>query len=96
VRFETRKFLKQFDLMIDQAAAEKGFGIFQDALQRVLDETGLIGQSYDSDGEALPEILMFNFRNGHIEFFAQAIFQAAQNLPLILERMCFRKMNLER
>ena len=82
--------------MIDQAAAQKGFGIFQDALQRVFHETGLIGQSYDSDGEALPEILMFDFGDGHIEFFAQTIFQAAENLPLILERMCFRKVNLER
>jgi hypothetical protein len=82
--------------MIDQAAAEKSFGIFQDALQRVFYEAGLIGQSYNSDGEALPEILMFDFGDGDIEFLAQAIFQAAQNLPLILERMCFRKVNLER
>jgi len=82
--------------MIDQSAAEKSFGIFQDTLQRVFDETGLIGQRYNSDGEALPEILMLEFGDGDIEFLAQAIFQAAQNLPLILERMCFRKVNLER
>ena len=82
--------------MIDQATAEKSFGIFQDALQRVFYKTGLIGQSYHSNGEALPEILMFNFCDGHIEFFAQAIFQAAQNLTLILERMCFRKIDFER
>lgn len=82
--------------MIDQAAAEKSFGIFQDALQRVFYETGLIGQSYHSDGETLPQILMFHFGDGHIEFFTQAIFQAAQNLPLILERMCFRKIDFER
>ena len=82
--------------MIDQAAAEKSFGIFQDALQRVFHKACLIGQSYNSDGEALPEILMFNFGDGHIEFLAQAVFQAAQNLALILERMCFRKVNLER
>jgi len=82
--------------MIDQPAAEKSFGIFQDALQRVFYETGLIGQRYNSDGEALPEILMLDFGDGHIESFAQAILQAAQNLSLILERMCFRKVNLER
>jgi len=82
--------------MIDQPATKKSFGIFQDALKRVLYEAGLIGQRYDSDGEALPEILMLDFGDGDIEFFAQAIFQAAQNLPLLLERMCFRKVNLER
>ena len=82
--------------MIDQPASEKSFGIFQDALQRMFNEPGLIGERYDSDGEALPEILMLKFGDGDIELFAQAIFQAAQNLPLILERMCFRKVNLER
>src|SRR5579863_4375200 len=58
--FET-KFLEQFNLMIDQMAAKKSFGIFQDALQSMFDEAGLIGQCYDSDGEALPEILMLEF-----------------------------------
>jgi len=82
--------------MIHQPAAEKRSGVFQDALQRVFDEASLIGERYDSDCEALPEILMFEFGHGDIEFFAQPIFQAAQNLPLILERMCFRKVNLER
>ena len=82
--------------MIDQPASEKSFGIFQNALQRVFNETGLIGERYDSDGEALPEILMLEFGDGDIKLFAQAILQAAQNLPLILERMCFRKVNLER
>ena len=82
--------------MIDQPAAEKSFGIFQDALERVLHEAGLIGQRHDSDSEALPEILMLDFGDGHVKFFAQAILQAAQYLTLILERMCFRKVNLER
>ncbi len=82
--------------MIDQAAAEKSFGIFQDALERVFYEAGLVGKRYDSYGEALPEILMFHFGDGYVEFFAQTILQAAQNLPLILERMCFRKVDLER
>jgi hypothetical protein len=82
--------------MIDQAAAQKSFGIFQDALQRVFYEPGLIGERYYSYREALPEILMLDFSDGDIEFFPQPIFQATQHLPLILERMCFRKMNLER
>ena len=82
--------------MIDQAPAQKSLGIFQDALQRVFDEAGLIGKRYDADGETLPEILMLEFGDCDVEFFAQAIFQAAQHLPLILERMCFRKINLER
>jgi hypothetical protein len=82
--------------MIDQAAAQKRFGILQDALQRVFHEASLIGERYDSYGETLPEILMLNFGDGDIEFFPQAVFQAAQNLTLILERMCFRKINFER
>lgn len=82
--------------MIDQAAAQKNFGIFQHTLQRVFHESGLIGQRYDSYREALPEILVLDFRDGDVEFFAQTIFQTAQHLALILERMGFRKINFER
>ena len=82
--------------MVDQSASQVTLGFFQYLLQSVLHEARLVGDGYNADGESLPEILMFNFCDGHIEFFAQAIFQAAQNLPLILERMCFSKVNLER
>jgi len=82
--------------MIDQAAAQKSFGVFQNALQRVFYKAGLIGERYDSYREALPQVLMFHFGDCDVEFFAQPIFQATQNLPLILERMCFRKVDLER
>jgi hypothetical protein len=82
--------------MIDQAAAQKSFGIFQDALQRVFYETGLIGERYNSYREALPEILMLDFCDCDIKFLPQTIFQAAEYLTLILERMCFRKIDFER
>ena len=39
---------------------------------------------------------MFQFGDGDIEFPAQPILQAAEDLALILERVCFGKMNFER
>src|SRR2546430_11145288 len=47
------------------------------------------------DDRSLPGVLMLQLRHGHIEIPPQLILQAAQNLPLVLERLRVRDMQLE-
>jgi len=46
-----------------------------------------IGDAHDADSRAVPYGAGVEFRDRDIETAAQPVFQAAQNLPLILERL---------
>jgi len=43
--------------------------------------------SYDAQGRALPQVGLLKFCDGDIESGAELVFEAAQHLPLIFQRM---------
>src|ERR1700685_2680012 len=87
---------EQLNLVIHQAASQLRLRILQHGLQCVFHETGLVGQRKDPEHRPLPKVLMLEPRHRYIKTFAQPVFQAAQYLPLVFERMCLRKVKLQR
>ena len=51
--------------------------------------------AYHADPRSLPKILMLELGYGHIEMRAQAVFEAAKHLPLVLERASIRYVNFQ-
>src|ERR1700681_3876320 len=64
-------------------------------LQRVLYVLFFIGKRHDPDNRSLPGVMMFELRDGHVKFCAEAIFQAAQHLPFVLKRLRMLDVKLE-
>jgi hypothetical protein len=54
-----------------------------------------VGESDDTDGGGLPDILETDFGDGDVEFAAQAIPEAADDLALVLERVSVRETEFE-
>jgi len=49
-----------------------------------------IGDADDADGGSIPQATGIEFGNGDVKAGAQTIFQTAQHLPLVFERLrCF-------
>jgi hypothetical protein len=46
-----------------------------------------VGEGNDADDGGLPDVMEVHFGNGDIEFAAKAIFEAAKDLTLVLERV---------
>src|SRR6516164_2088438 len=81
--------------MAHDQRAKKVVGFGQDSLQCFFDVVVFIGKRHHADDRTLPGILKIQFRNGYIKMRSQAIFQAAQNLPLVLERVRLRNMQFQ-
>src|SRR5512143_1812779 len=43
----------------------------------------------------LPQVVIFDFRNGDVELVPHPVFQAADRMPLVLERTAFRHMKFD-
>ncbi len=71
--------------MIYQDSAQDAVGFGQDVLQRFFYVLLGVGECDDADGGGLPDIVEIEFGDGDIEFAAEAVFEAAEDLALVLE-----------
>src|SRR5581483_1913131 len=74
LKFELRPS-NQFHGMADQNGAEQAVRFRQYVLQRFLNVLLLAGKRDDSHNRPLPDVLMIELRDGHVEFFPEAILQ---------------------
>ena len=73
--------------MVDEDGTQLAFGFTQDVLKRFFHMLFGVGESDDPDGGGLPDILEIEFGDGDVELAAEAVFEAADDLALVLERM---------
>jgi hypothetical protein len=73
--------------VVDQDGAEEAFSFAEDVLQRFFHVLLRIGESDDADGGGLPDVVEVHFSYGDVEFAAEAVLEAANDLALILERV---------
>ena len=82
--------------LVDQHRAKNPVCFVQSLLQNFPNVFLFGRERYNADDGALPDVLMIELRNGDVEFDALLVLQAAQNLPLILERLRISKVQLQR
>src|ERR1700680_4361203 len=87
--------LNQLPRMADQKRTKNAVRFGQNMLQRLLPVLFFIGKRHDPDNRSLPGVMMFELRDGHVKFCAEAIFQAAQHLPFVLKRLRMLDVKLE-
>src|ERR1700730_7874301 len=71
--------------VIDQNAAQDAVGFFENVLQGLFYVLFGVRKGDDADGRALPDVVEVQFGDGDVEFAAQAVFQAAEDLALVLQ-----------
>ncbi len=81
--------------MIYQDGAQQAFGFAQDVLQGLFDVLFGIGESDDADGGGLPDVLKIQFGDGDVEFAAEAVLEAAEDLALVLKGVGIREAEFE-
>jgi hypothetical protein len=81
--------------VVDQDRAEDAFGFAQDVLQGFFHVLLGIGESDDADGRGLPNVVEVEFGDGDVEFAAETIFEAADDLALVLEGVRVRETEFE-
>ena len=65
------------------------------SVQRLFDTYLRLSDRCDPQASSLPEILVLNLRDGHVQL-PESVLDAAQDGPLVLERPSARKVKLER
>ena len=63
---------KQFDLVSDQVAAQQPLGLGKHRLQGLFEMRCVAREAYYSHHRPLPQLLMIQFGDGHVELPAQA------------------------
>jgi hypothetical protein len=81
--------------VVDQDGAEDAFGFAQDVLQGFFHVLFGVGESDDADGGGLPHVVEVEFGDGDVEFAAETVFEAAEDLPLVLKRVRVREAEFE-
>ena len=82
--------------MVDQDWTKDALRFAQDLLQGFLHVLLGVGKRDDANGGALPDVVKIELRNGDVEFAAQAVLEAAENLALVLQRTGMRDVQFER
>jgi hypothetical protein len=86
---------QDIDGVIDEDWAEDALGFGEDVLQGFLDMLLGVGESDDADGGGLPNVVKIEFGDGDVEFAAEAGFEAAEDLALVLEGVGVGKLQFE-
>src|SRR2546427_2892870 len=86
---------EQFEVVVDEVAAEQIFGFLKNGLERLLQVGGIVRKADDADLSALPGVLVIQFRHSHVETRPKAVLQAAQNLAFVLEGMGVRDKDFQ-
>ena len=87
--------LHNFDIALNHAFRRRPLGLFGRFLQYFLQETFVWPDSHDTHLRPLPQVLMIDFRNRHVEFRSQPVLQPPYDHPLVLERLCVGQMDVE-
>ena len=87
--------LQEVYRVIDQDRAEEAFGFAQDVLQGFFHVLLGVRESDDADGGGLPDVVEVEFGDGDVEFAAETVFEAAKDLPLVLEGVCVWEAEFE-
>ena len=66
-----------------------------DRLNRFLEMFAVTRNSDHAHARPLPNFLMIQFGDGHVEMRAQPVFQAAKHLPLVFEGLRIRDVNFQ-
>src|ERR1700733_13344 len=88
-------FLNDLEFLSYQKRAEDAIGFVQNLLQQFLNIPLFIGQRYNAHHRPLPQIVMIQLRDSHVNLPSQLILQAAKHLPLVLQRLRVRDVQLE-
>src|SRR5260221_550804 len=81
--------------MVDQDGAELALSFAQDTLQGFFDVLLGVGEGDDADGGGLPDVVKIEFSDGDVELAAQAGFEAAEDLALVLEGVGVGELQVE-
>src|SRR2546425_12810206 len=81
--------------MADENRAEQAVRSRQNVLQGFLDVALFVRERDDADDRALPHIVVIELRHRHVEMTAQTVLQAAEHLPLVLQRLRIGDVQLE-
>ena len=76
--------------MVDQDWAEDALRFAQDVLQGFFHVLLGVGNRDDADRGALPNVMKIELRDSDVEFAAEAILEAAENLALVLQGASMR------
>ena len=87
--------LQDVDGVVDEDGSEDALSFAQNALQGFLDVLFGVGEGHDADGGRLPDVVEVEFSDGDVEFAAEASFEAAQDLPLVLEGVGVGELQIE-
>src|SRR5215471_11737154 len=94
-RFLQKLESQQIDSVRHDQRAENVVGFRQDLLQRFFDVLLFVRERDDADHRALPQVFEVQFGDGNIEICPKLVFQTAQNLALIFQRLRIRKMQFQ-
>src|SRR5579859_3272767 len=85
--FRTRETFYNFDRLVDQNRTQDAVRLIQNFLQHFVDVLLFVRKCYHTNHRPLPHVLMVQFRHRNIKLPSQLVLQAAQHLPLVLQRL---------
>jgi hypothetical protein len=77
------RVLDDFEILVDEGGAQDAVGFVQNFVQHFSYVFFFVGQRDDTDDGALPGVVVIEFGDGYIEFAAQLVFEAAQDLAFV-------------
>src|SRR5579862_5121645 len=93
--FKSATSLKNFQFVSNQIASQVPFGILKHGTQRLFEKSCIVSEAHDAHHRALPGVLPFQFRHGHVKFSPQPVLQAAEHLPLVFKRVRLGDINFQ-
>lgn len=87
--------LQDVNGVINEDRPEDALRFFKNVLQGFLNVLFGVGKRDHADGGGLPNVVEVEFCNGDIELAPQTIFEATNDLPLVLEGAGVRNLQLE-
>src|SRR2546425_3346681 len=88
-------FLDDLHCLIDQERAEDAVRLAQYFLQHFVHVLLFIRNRHHTYHRSLPGVVMLQFRHGDVEIAPQLVFQAAQDLAFVLQRLGVGNVQLE-
>jgi hypothetical protein len=81
--------------VVDQDRAEDTLGFGQDVLERLFYVLFGIRKRDDADGGTLPHVMKIELGDSDVEFAAETVFEATEDLALVLQRVCVGNLELQ-
>ena len=86
---------KYFYVIIQQADFRHTADHIQHMIHGLIQVGFIVTYGRHGQGRLLPEIIVCDFRNRHVEFVPNPVFQTAERMSLCLERTAVRNMELD-